>query len=244
MASDASSTEQTEATKAVEKDTRATTREAAATKRSTAAKRGAATRASNRTAAATKRTTTKAKATTKATAAKAQTRAKTTTTRAATRAKTTTQAVEQETETRIDRVGDVAERVALTSVGAALAARDTIVETVNGISRTKAEQELRKARRSLKTDLRRYERRGTSARRSLERDAKKTRTRIESALTGRRDRFAKVVNTAPPAPDAVVRNARAQADLAAARLSNAVETAQLAGATVVAKVTERVASLV
>jgi hypothetical protein len=40
-----------------------------------------------------------------------------------------------------------------------------------------------------------------------------------------------------------VRNARAQADLAAARVGNAVETAQLAGATVVAKVSERVASL-
>jgi hypothetical protein len=218
MASDA-----TDTTKTVQRQTTAAKRTAAATKRSTAAKKGAATRANKRTTAATKRTTTRAKATTKATTTKAQAQTKATTTAAAKDAQGT-----------IDRVGDVAERVALTYVGVALTARDTVEKAVEELRSSYSTPTKREAR------LKKFERRGATARKSLERDVKKARTRVERELKARRQRVAK---TTPPTPDAVVRNVRAQADLAGARVGNVVETAQLAGATVVAKVSERVASL-
>jgi hypothetical protein len=217
MASDA-----TDTTKTVNADTRSTERKAAATKRSTTAKKAAATRASKRTTAATKRTTTRAKTQTRTTARKAQTQ---------------TQAAADASQSTIDRVGDVAERAALTSVGAVLIARDNVEKVVTGLRTTYSTPTKRDAR------LKQFERRGSTARKSLERDVKSARSRVEQELKARRDRFGKVVNTTPPAPDAIVRNARAQADLAASRVGNAVETAQLAGATVVAKVSERVASL-
>jgi hypothetical protein len=217
MASDA-----TETTKTVNADTRATTRKAAATKRSTSAKKGAATRATKRTSAATKRTTTRAKAQTRATSRKVETK---------------TQTAAADSQRTIERVGDVAERAALTSVGAVLTARDTVEKAVADLRSNYSTATKREAR------LKKFERRGSTARTSLERDVKKARTRVEQELKARRERVGKVVVTAPPAPDALVRNARAQADVAAARVGNAVETAQLAGATVVAKVSERVASL-
>jgi hypothetical protein len=221
MASDA-----TETTKTVNADTRATERKAAATKRSTSAKKGAATRATKRTSAATKRTTQRT-----TTRAKAQTRA---TTR---KVETKTQTAAADSQRTIERVGDVAERAALTSVGAVLTARDTVEKAVSDLRSNYSTATKREAR------LKKFERRGSTARKSLERDVKKARARVEQELKARRERVSKVVVTAPPAPDALVRNARAQADLAAARVGNAVETAQLAGATVVAKVSERVASL-
>jgi hypothetical protein len=217
MASDA-----TETTKTVNADTRATERKAAATKRSTSAKKGAATRATKRTSAATKRTTTRAKAQTRATSRKVETK---------------TQTAAADSQRTIERVGDVAERAALTSVGAVLTARDTVEKAVSDLRSNYSTATKRDAR------LKKFERRGSTARKSLERDVKKARVRVERELKARRQRVSKVVVTAPPAPDALVRNARAQADLAAARVGNAVETAQLAGATVVAKVSERVASL-
>jgi len=221
MASDA-----TDTTKTVNADTRATERKTAATKRSTSAKKGATTRATKRTTAATKRTTTRAKATTRATARTAQAKTQTAAKTAA-----------KDSQRTIDRVGDVAERAALTSVGAVLTARDTVEKAVSDLRSNYSTATKREAR------LKKFERRGSTARKSLERDVKKARVRVERELKARRERFGKVTVTAPPAPDALVRNARAQADLAAARVGNAVETAQLAGATVVAKVSERVASL-
>jgi hypothetical protein len=217
MASDA-----TETTKTVNADTRATARKAAATKRSTTAKKGAATRANKRTSAATKRTTTRAKAQTRATTRTVESK---------------TQTAAQDSQRTIDRVGDVAERAARTSVGVVLTARDNVEKAVAELRSNYSTATKREAR------LKKFERRGSTARKSLERDVKKARTRVERELKARRNSVGKVVNTTPPAPDALVRNARAQADLAAARVGNAVETAQLAGATVVAKVSERVASL-
>ncbi len=221
MASDAADT-----TKTVNADTRSTERKAAATKRSTAAKKGAATRAQKRTTAASKRTTTRAKAQTRATTRKVETKTETAARDAA-----------SESQRTITRVTDLAERTTLTSVGVVLTARDSVEKAVAELRSNYSTATKREAR------LKKFERRGSTARKSLERDVKNARTRVERELKARRNRFNEVVTTTPPAPDAVVRNARAQADLAAARMGNVVETAQLAGATVVAKVSERVASL-
>jgi hypothetical protein len=79
---------------------------------------------------------------------------------------------------------NVAERAALVYVGATLEARDRVLglagEFVNRFgTRAAAEREVNK-------DLRRFERRGTTARNQLERDVKKARTRLERAVRTRR----------------------------------------------------------
>jgi hypothetical protein len=79
-------------------------------------------------------------------------------------------------ETRLEGIALTAERGLLIGVGAALTARDNVVETVKPYTRT--ETALRKA----KVDVRKFERRGTTARNRLEREVKRTRTRVERQL--------------------------------------------------------------
>jgi hypothetical protein len=78
------------------------------------------------------------------------------------------------------RVGDYAERAVLIPVGAALIARDRVVSTVSDTfstysSSTKTQQQLR-----------RFERRGATARNRLEREVRKARVRFERELRQRR----------------------------------------------------------
>ncbi len=76
-----------------------------------------------------------------------------------------------------------AQRPVLVSVGAALAARDNLVEAVRPYtSRAGVERELRRLRRRLGVNLRTSERRGTTERNKLERRLKRTRTEAERAL--------------------------------------------------------------
>jgi hypothetical protein len=77
-------------------------------------------------------------------------------------------------------VGDYAERAVLIPVGAALIARDRVVSTVSGTissysSPSKTQQQLR-----------RFERRGVTARNRLEREVRKARVRFERELRQRR----------------------------------------------------------
>ena len=87
---------------------------------------------------------------------------------------------------------NVAERAALVYVGATLEARDRVVGLATGIvdkfgTRTAAERELNK-------DIRRFERRGTTARNKLERDVRKARTRLERADPSQPPRVEREVN--------------------------------------------------
>ncbi len=79
-----------------------------------------------------------------------------------------------------DVFGDYAERAVLIPVGAALIARDRVVSTVGDTisiysSSSKAQAQLR-----------RFERRGATARSRLEREVRKTRVRVERDLRQRR----------------------------------------------------------
>jgi hypothetical protein len=131
-------------------------RKAAATKRSTTAKKAAQTRSANQAAEARKRTTAAKKA--------AETR-------------------RELAKTPVDRIGEYAERAALVQVGAALVARDAVTEVVDSLrtslsSRDKVEKELQVRRRRLEAELKRFERRGSTEVKRFEREAKKTRTRV------------------------------------------------------------------
>ena len=74
-----------------------------------------------------------------------------------------------------------AERAALIPVGAALTARDAVVEAVTPYvaGRESAERELEKVGKRVQVNLKRFERRGTTARNRALREVKRTRTRVE-----------------------------------------------------------------
>ena len=132
--------------------TATTTRKTTATKRSTSAKKAAATRSRNQAATARRRTAAAKKA-------------------AATRA--------ENAKTPVDRAVEYAEKAVLVPVGAVLIARENVVTTVEDLRTTYSTPE--KAQR----ELRRFERRGNTARNRFERDVRKTRTRVERELKQR-----------------------------------------------------------
>ncbi len=89
--------------------------------------------------------------------------------------------------TPVEQAQEIAERVVLVPVGASLLARDNIVSSVRGLA-TKYS-----TRTSLERELKRYERRGATARNRLERQVKRTRTRFERELRQRRTRLERQV---------------------------------------------------
>jgi hypothetical protein len=83
-------------------------------------------------------------------------------------------------ESTIEVLATQAQRALLIPVGATLIARDNVVETVKPyVKRTTASREVSK-------NLKRYERRGNTARNQLERQLKRTRTQLERSLRQRR----------------------------------------------------------
>lgn len=173
---------------------------AATTNRSTAAKKAAATRARTRATEARKRST------------------------AAKKAAETRRELER---TPVERYVDFAGRAVTIPVGAALIARDNVVELAGKYSSLdKVERELRARRSRIERDLHTFERRGTTARDRVERELGKRRERVERDL--------RALRTAP-------RDAAAQAGLVGAQVENLVQTGITAGTQVAAKVAERVA---
>lgn len=77
-------------------------------------------------------------------------------------------------------VGETAERAVLIPVGAALIARERVVSTVNDTFSTYTSPSKTQAQ------LKRFERRGVTARKRLEREIRKTRVRVERDLRQRR----------------------------------------------------------
>jgi len=144
-------------------ETRATTtnrsqtrRKAAATDRSTAAKKAAATRARNQATEARKRSTAAKKA--------AETR-------------------RELQRTPVDRYVDFAGRAVTIPVGAALVARDNVVELAGKYSSLdRVERELRARQRRIETDLRTFERRGETARRDARARASLVSSRVENLV--------------------------------------------------------------
>jgi hypothetical protein len=100
----------------------------------------------------------------------------------------------------VDVFGDYTERAVLIPVGAALIARDRVVSTVNDTissygSTTKAQAQLR-----------RFERRGSTARNRLEREVRKARVRFERELRQRRRDLGQTVSSLEERRDAVAKN--------------------------------------
>jgi DNA relaxase NicK len=86
----------------------------------------------------------------------------------------------------------------LIPVGAALVARDNVVETVRPYTRGRVsiEREVNRVQKRLTTNLRKFERRGETARNRLQRQVKKTRTQVEREARQRRNSVQKSVKSA------------------------------------------------
>jgi F0F1-type ATP synthase membrane subunit b/b' len=139
------------------------------------------------------------------------------------------------TRTPLEQAQEIAERAILIPVGAALTARDRVVETVGEIVDTYGSRA--SAQRKLETNLRRYERRGTTARNQLQRDVKRTRTRVERELRQRRKRAERVVTKQVKQAR---KDASARVDLVSSQVENLVATGVNAGSKIVARGVESV----
>lgn len=87
--------------------------------------------------------------------------------------KTTARSTSTRPATRAARAQELAERAVLIPVGVALEARDRFAGTVDELVTTT------RSRTALEQQLKRFERRGGSARTQLEREVRRTRTRLE-----------------------------------------------------------------
>jgi hypothetical protein len=96
--------------------------------------------------------------------------------------------------------GDVAERAVLIPVGATLIARDRVV---SGVSDTIS---IYSSSTKTQAQLRRFERRGATARKRLEREVRKTRTRFEREVRQRRRELSKRVSTFERRRDELAKN--------------------------------------
>jgi hypothetical protein len=127
---------------------------------------------------------TQAKGTTQAKA----TRAKAARTRATHQTEAALRSAQTATRDTAEVVGDYAERAVLIPVGAALVARDRVVSSVSDTISTYSSSSKTQAQ------LRRFERRGTTARNRLEREVRKARVRFERELRQRRREIESTVN--------------------------------------------------
>ncbi|HEY2216465.1 MAG TPA: hypothetical protein VGH21_03155 [Solirubrobacteraceae bacterium] len=143
--------------------------------------------------------TTKAKKPARKAQAKATT-AKAARTRAIHQSESAAKQAQTATRETVGVFGDYAERALLIPVGAALTAREKVVTTVNDTISSYSSTSKAQAQ------LRRFERRGATARNRLEREVRKARVRVERELRQRRREIEKTVTDLEKRRDAVAKN--------------------------------------
>jgi hypothetical protein len=126
--------------------------------------------------------------------------------------------------TGIALAGELAERAALVPVGATLLARDNLVSTVRELG-TKY-----RTRASIERELKRFERRGSTARNRFERQVRRNRTSLERQLRQRRNRVQRTVKQNRRRVENEVRTVRKdvekQSGIVGARVEKLVSDAQ------------------
>jgi len=126
--------------------------------------------------------------------------------------------------THVQQVQELAERAILVPVGAGLLARDNIVSTAKGIASKYS------SRANLERELRRFERRGATARNRVERRVRRTRTRVERELRQRRTSVQRTVKQNRRRIEREVRSVRKdlgrQSDAVSSRFEKLVANAQ------------------
>ena len=139
---------------------------------------------------------------------------KTTSTRKTAASATTTST---QPKTVVDQAQEIAERAVLVPVGASLLVRDNLVSTVKGLATRYS------TRASFERELKRYERRGVTARNRFERQVRKTRTRFERELRQRRTRVERTVKQNRRRFEREVRSVRRDLEKQSGQLSTRVE---------------------
>ena len=126
--------------------------------------------------------------------------------------------------TPLQQAGVWAERVVLVPMGASLLARDNLVSSVRGLA------DKYSSRTSLQHELRRYERRGSTARNRFERQVRRTRTRFERQLRQRRSLVERTIKQNRRRLEREVRSVRKdfqkQSGLVSSRMEKLVSDAQ------------------
>jgi len=117
---------------------------------------------------------------------------------------------------RPNAFGDYAERAVLIPVGVALTARDKVISSVNETISTYSSPARTQAQ------LRRFERRGATARNRLEREVRKTRVRVERQLRQRRRVIERTVGELEGRRDNVAKNGTELANELATRIQESV----------------------
>ena len=149
--------------------------------------------------------------------------------------------------TGIERVQKAAERAVLVPLGATLVARDSARETAGSVREAFAStdalsKEIQLRRKRVQAEVKRFERRGATARNQFERDIKARRTRLEKEMKARRTRLENVTGEWTSQLRSVRGDVVAGADFAGARAENLVQTGLNRGQHAVTRVTERVAA--
>lgn len=112
----------------------------------------------------------------------------------------------------------LAERAVLVPVGAGLLASDNLVSTVRGLATRYS------SRSSVERELKRYERRGATARNRFERQVRRTRTKFERELRQRRNRVERTVQQNRRRVEGEVRSVRKdfekQSEIVTSRVDN------------------------
>jgi hypothetical protein len=119
--------------------------------------------------------------------------------------------------TPVEQAQVIAERAFLVPVGASLLVRDNLVSTAKGLA-TKY-----RTRAGLERELKRYERRGATARNRFERQVRKTRTRFERELRQRRNRVERTVKQNRRRLEREVRSVRKDFERQSGALTSRVE---------------------
>lgn len=126
------------------------------------------------------------------------------------------------------RVQGLAERAVLIPVGVALEARDMVLDTVTSLSDTYASRE------SAEKQLKKFERRGRSARTKMERDLRQRRKRVERVVKRNRSRveseLAKVRRDVEKQGKQLGKVVSSNVDYVAAQVENTVQSGVTAGA--------------
>jgi hypothetical protein len=139
---------------------------------------------------------------------------KTTTTRKTAASATTTST---QPKTAVGQAQELAERAVLVPVGASLLVRDNLVSTVKGLATTYS------SRANLERELKRYERRGATARNRFERQVRKSRTKFERELRQRRTRVERTVKQNRRRFEREVRSVRKDLEKQSGQLTARVE---------------------
>jgi len=155
-------------------------------------------------------------------------------TRATNRAQARTRQATRKPRTRVEQAQQLAERALLVQVGAALEARDRVVNTVTGVVDTYTK------RSAAERQIRKFERRGKTARTQIERELRQRRRNIERVLNRNERRIERDLSEIRRDGNGLRRNLEANLDLVAAQVENAVQSGITAGAKLVARGTDRV----